>query len=360
MFTLEIALRRLFSQRLAGALCDTPEEVVAWLGAVQSQDYVGASWGVGQRAKGCTEEDVGAAYDDGRILRTHVMRPTWHFVARDDIRWLQALTGARVQAGNAGRYRRLEIDAATHLRARRVLERSLRDGRHLTRREVSERLAAGGIAEPAGQRLAHIVMHAELDAVICSGALRGTHHTYALVDERAPAARTLSRDEALAELVGRYFRSHGPALAQDFSWWSGLTMTDARRGLEINGDALISETIDGKTYWSGDAGPHRLKRPVVHLLPNYDEALISYKDYGPIIAPWTGSHPLMLGEAAGGHLVVRDGKVVGVWRRDAGADGARVSVRLITELDAAARNALRAAAHRYGAFSSAKVTLGSE
>jgi hypothetical protein len=288
------------------------------------------------------------------------MRPTWHFVAREDIRWLQALTGARVQAGNAGRYRRLEIDAATHLRARRVLERSLRDGRHLTRREVSERLMSGGIAEPTGQRLAHIVMHAELDGVICSGATRGKEHTYALVDERAPAARTLAPDEALAELVRRYFRSHGPALLHDFAWWSGLTVADARRGIEINGDVLVSETIEAKMYWSGDAGTHRLKRPIVHLLPNYDEALISYKDYGPIIAPWTGSHPLMLGEAAAGHLVVRDGKVVGVWRRDAAEDGARVTVRLITELDAAAEKALRAAAARYGAFSRDEVALSIE
>lgn len=262
----DVARQRLHNERLVGAQCPQPEDVVNWLGAVQAQDYAGAKWAVGQRVAGALDADVERAYVSGAILRTHVMRPTWHFVTPADIRWLQELTAPRVRAGNAPYDRGFELDEASFRRSHAVLTSALRGNHQRTRTELARALDEAGI--PAqGPRLAYIIMRAELDGLICSGALRGKQHTYALLDERAPASRRLSRDEALAELAKRYFTSHGPALPQDFAGWSGLTIADARIGIELNRSHLTSDVVGGKTYWFASAAkPANLQDPTVHLL----------------------------------------------------------------------------------------------
>ena len=221
---------RLRNQSLAVSRLRTPGEVVAWLGAAQAQDYAGAKWALGLRAKGLTDAAVEQAFDEGAILRTHILRPTWHFVAPADIRWMLALSAPRVHAVNAYAYRTFELDAAVLARSRAALERALAGGRQLTRLELAKVLQRAGV-QADGPRLAHVMMHAELDAVICSGARRGKQFTYALLEERAPRAKVLPRDEALAELTRRYFASHGPATLRDYVWWSGLTARDARAGM---------------------------------------------------------------------------------------------------------------------------------
>src|SRR5215207_3109573 len=175
-----IAAMRLHNLRLAETKCQTPAEVVTWLGAVQAQEYAHAKWGLALRLHGFTDADIEPFIEDGTILRTHLMRPTWHFVTAADIRWMQMLTAPRVQRMVIPYNRRLELDAATLRRATAVFERSLRDRQYLTRAELSERLGSAGLAV-SGQRLAHAAMHAELEAVICSGPRRGRQSTYALV-----------------------------------------------------------------------------------------------------------------------------------------------------------------------------------
>ncbi len=229
---IDLLARRLKNQRLSQTSFRKPEDVVAWLGAVQAQEYPGARWALGLRAKGLTDAAVERAFDDGRILRTHVMRPTWHFVTPADIRWLLALTSPRVHAASAYIYRQTGLDPAGLKRSRVIFERALRDRVHLTRAELGAALARGGLVA-AGLRLASFVMHAELEGVICSGPRRGKQFTYALLDERAPGARTLDRDQSLAEIVRRFFTSHGPATVRDFVWWSGLTVRDAQAGIEM-------------------------------------------------------------------------------------------------------------------------------
>src|SRR5262245_302167 len=214
---LDIARTRLRNQRLIGKPFATPEEVVGWLGAVQAQDYAGAKWAVAQRTAGCSDADVEQACRDGRILRTHVLRPTWHLVLPEDIRWMLALSAPRIRAAMAFYDRRLGLTDAVCARSAAALAAALRGGNHLTRGELARVLAAAGIPA-AGQRLGHLMVRAEIDGVICSGATRGKQSTYALLDERAPAAKPRGRDDALAELAGRYFASHGPALPQDFAW----------------------------------------------------------------------------------------------------------------------------------------------
>ncbi len=241
----DIAARRLQAQWLVGEPAALAVDVVRRLGAVQSQDYAGGKWALGQRTHGTTDAELDRLFDKGGILRTHVMRPTWHFVLPEDIYWLLDLTGPRVRRILAGRYRQLEIDDGVVAGAKAAFSAALAGGRSLTRPELGEVLRVAGIA-PDGQRLPHLLMAAELDGVIVSGPRHGKQFTYALLTERAPQARLLDRTESLVELTRRYFRSHGPAQLQDFVWWSGLTVADARSGITLAGGTLDHQIMEGK------------------------------------------------------------------------------------------------------------------
>jgi hypothetical protein len=340
---------RLAATHLARPRLADPAAVVATLGAVQSQDYPAAKWAVGQRTVGAADANVERAFADGAILRTHVLRPTWHFVTPADIRWMLALTGPRVHQANAGRYRDLGLDAATRTRGDRVLARALRDGPR-TRPELAAALTRAGIVAEE-QRTAYLVMHAELNAVICSGPRRGNQFTYALLDERAPAAAPLPRDEALARLASLYFATRGPATAHDFAWWSGLTVADARRGAEAARPALVREDVDGRVTWRADAPqPPRARTPVAHLLPNYDELFVGYKDRSALLQTVASRTPAERSAAMGRHVVEVDGQLVGGWTRTLGRGGVVVTLALLAPLSAAQRRAVESAVQRYGAF----------
>jgi len=213
----DLVRRRLTNHRLERSEFRKPADVVQWLGAVQAQDYAGAKWALGLRAKGLTDADFDRAFDEGTILRTHILRPTWHFVTPADIRWMLALTFRRVHAANAHTYREFELNASVFRRSRKAIERELRGGKDRTRAELASVLRRAGIAAK-GIRLAALMIDAELEGVIVSGPRRGTQFTYALVEERAPRGRTVDREEALAELTTRYFSSHGPATLRDYAW----------------------------------------------------------------------------------------------------------------------------------------------
>ena len=358
MTNASIAGRRLHASGLLGRRPATLEEAVGRLGAVQSQDYPGAAWGLAQRVGDRTLVDVTARYDRSSILRTHAMRPTWHFVLPGDIRALQALTGPRVHARNASMYRRLEIeDAATWSRCRRALVKGLRDGHEKTRAELSGALGDAGI-DATGQRLAYIVMRAELDGLICSGAFRGKQFTYALLDEKAPPMDGFDRETARADLVRRYYASHGPALVRDFVWWSGLTTSDAKAGIASLGGGLVREEMDGREYWSAaDAtSDTKVAAGTIHFLPTYDEYLGSYADYEPIFDPGL-PRARTIADVLGVHIVVRDGFVVGGWRRAIDRDRATVTVTLLLPLSVAERDALQHAAEAYGRLLSLPIDL---
>lgn len=329
---------RLQNQRLTGTTFRRAAQVVSWLGAVQAQDYAGAQWAVALRARGLSIAAIERACDAGQILRTHVLRPTWHFVAAADIRWLQALTEPRVRRLLASYDRKLEIDARLIGRARRIVEAVLAAGPPLTRDELAGELHRRGRIAAAGQRLAHIVMHLEIDAVICSGPRRGRQFTYALVAERAPGARVLPRAEALAELSLRYFQSHGPATVLDFSWWSGLTMAEARAGAATVPRDLVLRTP-----------PPLESVPGAHyLLPNFDEYLIAYRHRGAVIDPDRARNLGVFTSLEYPHHIVVDGRVAGSWRRTIGPRTASVALKYYARPSAAARVAIGAQAGRYG------------
>ncbi len=346
----EIASMRLSSQRIAVNMPGTPAHVVRWLGAVQAQDYAAAKWAVALRSRSCTDAELETAFDSGDILRTHVMRPTWHFVAPEDIRWMQMLTAPRVEAILAYQYRRLELDAPLLKRSLAAVEKALRGGRQLTRAELGAALARAGI-EAEGLRLAHIVLHAELQAVACSGGRRGKQFTYALIEERVPQARELTRDEALALLTERYFTSHGPATAQDYAWWSGLSSADARAGLEMVKPRLRTRNAAGQTYWMAGApesGARRLGK--VHLLPNYDEYIVGYTDRAAIFDSVHAQRLDARHNPLFNNTIISAGRVVGTWARKAAKDSVMISAKSFEPLSAPQTKALRQAATRFAKF----------
>ena len=346
----DILCRRLYNQRLGRVQFERAEEAVDWLGAVQAQDYGGAKWALAQRIRGATDEQLDRLFAEGVILRTHVMRPTWHFVLPQDIRWLLRLTAPRVNAASAYYYRKVGLDEAVFRHSDHALARALEGGQQLTRTELARVLERAGIPA-SGIRLAYLMMRAELDAVVCSGARRGKQFTYALLDERAPVAAVLDHDEALAELARRYFTSHGPALLQDYVWWSGLTVADARAGVEMAASHLAAEAIDGRTYLGARGAEGAEDRsPVVHLLPNYDEYLIAYRDHTPAFDPSLFTDASAVDRVLAGHILVIDGRVMGGWRRLIEKGRVTVEVEPLAPLGAAQEEALQAEVERYAGF----------
>jgi Winged helix DNA-binding domain len=346
-----IAERRLNVQRLTGKPFESAVDAVRWLGAVQSQDYGGAKWALGQRTREVTDADIDRLYDEGAILRTHVMRPTWHFVVPEDIRWMLELTGPRIRRGLAARYRELELDDDTVARAAAAFRSALAGGRHMTRPELGQVLSAAGIS-PQGQRLPHLLAGAELEGVIVSGPRRGKQHTYALLDERAPKGRVMERTEAVGELTRRYFRSHGPAQVQDFVWWSGLTMADARTGIAAAAPALEHEVLDGITFWSDPRSSRgEVRDPAAHLLPNYDEYTVGYRDRAGAVHPDHDFDPSLFSFGSIlSNIVTVDGRVRGAWRRAAGQNAVKVEIKTMHRLEAAESEAVEESVRRLGRF----------
>jgi hypothetical protein len=348
---LDIPRYRLHNQFLSQTNITEPSQVVRRLGAVQSQDYAGAKWALGLRLQACTDAEIDQAFNEGRILRTHILRPTWHFVAPEDIRWMLALSGPRVHAANAFMYRQQEVDRSTIKKSYAVLEKALQGNKHLTRAELGSAFERAGIRNAAGIRLGYICMSAELDGIVCSGPRRGKQFTYSLLEERALQARAWEREEALAEFTRRYFATRGPATLHDFTWWSGLTMADARAGIESVKSEFVHEEIDGKTYWfDHSVAPAIEESPTAHLLPNYDEYFIGFKDRSAIgelarLAGIKANEPAFLA-----HVIILDGQLVGGWKRTLRKGAVQLEFKLIADLTQGQQRAVEQAAGRYGEF----------
>jgi len=353
-----IAAGRLRNQRLTLAGFRRAADVVAWFGAMQAQEYEPAKWALGLRMRnGTVADEIERAFEQGETLRTHVMRPTWHFVTPADIRWLTELTAPRVRRMMSSSHRRLELDTRVFVRGTTLIEKALGDGPTLTRAELGERLRGAGLVVD-GERLAHFAMYAELEGVICSGPRRGKQFTYALVAERAPGAPRLSRDESLARLTRHYFSSHGPATVRDFVWWSGLTTADARRGLAMNNARRVD--TGGSTYWTIGSPPRGARRDhLVHLLPVYDEYLVAYRDreavpHGPSTIT---SGPSASESVTFQHALVVGGQVAGTWRRMQSTRTIALEVVPMRRLTRLERHALDEATGRYERFLSAPVAV---
>jgi len=347
----EILQLRLANQHLARQRSTEPRAVVAHLGVVQSQDYPGALWALGLRVAKSTQASLECAFNSGAILRTHVLRPTWHFVTPQDIRWMLALTAPRIKRAMASRERELGLNDELVARTNTVIARALEGGKQLTRPELRAALHAAGIAVADGSVLSHLVSRAELDGVVCSGAMRGKQHTHALLEERVPWAPLLERDEAVAELACRYFTSHGPATLNDFAWWSGLTVADGRRGLEAHASRFVSEKASGLTYWfASSASPTTALAPATLLLPNFDEFTVAYRSR-ELFYPGElrrRADPRDVGPF--GNVIVIGGQVVGIWKRSVVNERLRIEPHWFNPPSRRDETTFAEAAERYADF----------
>jgi hypothetical protein len=347
-----IARWRLHNQALDKPRFDQATDVVRWMGVVQAQDFAAAKWALGQRMTAATETVVARAFNEGAILRTHVLRPTWHLVLPSDIRWMLALSAPRVKAASAYQHRALGLTPTLLRRSHAVLEKALSGGHQMTRAEFGAALDGGRIALRTPLIVSQLLMAAEVDGVICSGPLRGKQHTYALLEERAPLTPSLARDEALSRLAQRFFTSHGPATIRDFAWWSGLLARDARRGLEAASSELACEVVDGEKYWRtpSDEQPSPRGGRRAHLLPNYDEYIVAYADRRAVYDVHRAASSDPRSSPLFSHTVLVQGRVVGTWRRSVRADAVAVTILLTHRLGRADKAAVTGAVQRYAAF----------
>jgi hypothetical protein len=340
----DIARLRGVAQRLTRQGRETPAALVGRLGAMQAQDLPLARWSVAQRISRGTLARVDAALADGTVLRTHILRPTWHFVARDDLRWMQALTAPRVLALVAYSDRRNGVDRALVASSTRTIAAAIGRRGHLTRREIADALARSGIRVNPWL-VSQLLIHAELRAVVCSGMPRGKDQTYALVEQRAPRSHRFDGDEAAAELAARYFISHGPATLKDFRWWSGLDATTAARGVAALGRRIDRFEFGGRTYLGGAASA-RAPATAVQLIQPFDELAVAYSESRDAIDASGAAR------ARGWGLLVRGivvgGQLTGRWSRAENRKPVSIATEMLRRLTAAERAAVDRAVDAFG------------
>lgn len=345
----DILKLRLHHTGLARSPFQSATEAVAHLGAVQAQDFGAAKWALGMRVRKSSDEGIEKAFNEGAILRTHVLRPTWHFVMPEDIRWMLELTTPRVKAFMSSYNRKLELDARLFAKSNKTIVKALEEDVHLTRQELKAILTKTGIKTDV-QRLAHIIMQAELDGLICSGPRRGKQFTYALLEERVPKVKKLTREHGLARLALNYFSSHGPAQLKDFSWWSGLASKDAQAALDSTTSRLESATVDSKLYWFTPSSRVAMpKAPFARLLSIYDEYTIAYKDRSYLGDGRIAEKLIAMGNALTS-VIILDGKIAGTWKRELKTNSVELALSPFQKPTKAEMRAIEAEVERYGKF----------
>jgi hypothetical protein len=362
MASIDLTRLRLHNQGIFTPTFDTPAEVVSWLGAVQGQEYNQSLWGIGLRMRDATEATIEAAIADKSIVRTWFMRGTLHFVPGADLRWMLALMAPFMRRfiNNVSNYQKLGLDDATFVKSQAVIEKALLGGKQLMRTELAAALERAGI-EARGIRFSLLLQRAQADSLICYGPRRGKQVTFTLIDEWLPPSRMLERDQALAEFALRYFTGHGPATVQDFSTWSSLNLTDARAGLEAIKHYLTHEIIDNQTYWLTPPPPIPNPRPptpnIVHLLPDYDELVMGYKDRSALMDPALLAKAGTVLDIAFSPPLLIDGKIAGKWKRLVKSKEVIVTVSPLAPLTEPQTRAVTAEAERFGRFVDLPVTL---
>lgn len=315
---------------------------------MQSQEYPLACWSLGQRTPGTTHAAVESAVSEGHVLRTHVLRPTWHFVAADDLRWMIALSGPLVRRKLVPFDSRGGLTPAVVSRGVTAIAALIEGGAHFTRAQIADGLRTLGMGDVSGWTVGHLLMHAELDGIVCSGIPAGGHQTYSAFDRRCPPT-TLTRADALAELGRRYFRSHAPASVRDFRWWSGLSALDARVAMDASPELRPMRIGDLDLFdWVSGDDPDETG-PRAHLLQPFDELVVAYTDSRHVV----DAKGLLREPKADGLLsrvVLLDGQVAGRWRREIGRAGVEVQIELAVAFRRAAVDAIEVSAIRYAAF----------
>ncbi len=327
----EISNLRLQNQKLDATTFTKANDVVRWMGAMQAQDYAMSKWAIGKRMSDATDEIIERALNDGLIIRTHLLRPTWHLVSAEDIYWMLELTAPGVKSSMKSRNKQLELTAEVFNKSFGLLEKAFSEYNNLRREQIEGILNIAGIKTDEN-RLSHILMEAELEGLICSGSKTGNKLTHCLLSERVPARKVFSKDEALAELAKRYFTSHGPATLKDFTWWSGLSVGDATKALNFIASDFISILVASDRYWlKAELSEIDAGRDSVHLLPSYDEFLISYKDRSAALE-LAHNRKAISNNGVFYPVIVLNGQVAGTWKRTIQKGAAKIETNLFIEI----------------------------
>ncbi len=344
----KIPLHRLVNQKIASSGFSQPEEVVSYLGAMQAQEYAMAKWAIALRLPHAKESDIEKAINEGKILRTHVLRPTWHFVSPTDIKWILKLSAPRVHAQNAYMYRQTGTDSKLFSKTTDIIVKALEGGQQLTRNAINELFKQQGIVAD-GVQLGIFMMYAELEGLICSGARQGNQFSYALIADVAPQAIALSEEESLATLTQRYFASRGPATLNDYTTWSGLTVTTAKKGYEMVKEQFKKALIDGKEYIFS---PQEIKSDkhlqTSFLMPDYDEYGIAYKDRSAVLRKaidQPNSNSFIFSR-----MIVLNGQIVGSWFRTLKGKKLILQTSAFKPLSKKEQQEVKQMAHRFGKF----------
>lgn len=348
---------RLLHQQIIHSKFKTVKALVGFMGAMQAQDYAMSRWATGIRLPGKTELAIQRALDNGEIIRTHLLRPTWHIVAAEDLYWMLELTSPHIRTSMKSRQKNLQLNEETLHTCNTIIENALMKNSFLTRDDLVKALNQSGISTSEDNRAAHIFLYAELDGLICSGPNINGKPTYALFRNRVPMPPSINRKEALALLATRYFSSHGPATLDDFVWWSGLPVKDARAGIETAGKSLVCENIQSKDYWhSGKYSITQTNEHTIDLLPAYDEFVIGYTDRSALLA---AAHHKKAISSNGifKPIILVNGKAAGIWKRTIKNDTVIIETEFFHSSGKKERNLVEEAAERYGAFLEKKVEV---
>jgi len=345
---------RLASQQLESTKLKTPKELVGWMGAMQAQDYAMSKWAIGTRLPGTTEDKVETSLDKGDILRTHILRPTWHLVSAKNIYWMLELTAPQVKALAKARHKELELNEIVFSKSHTIIEKALRDKNHLTREELAAVLERAKI-NASNERGTHLMLQAELDGLVCSGSTKNNKQTYALLSERATKPKSITREEAAAKLARIYFTSHCPATIQDFIWWSGLPVREAKTALEAIRREFIEEKIDGESYWLSNSFTLP-KQNLFYLLPAFDEFIISYKNRTAVLSTEYQKKAFTL-NGIFKPTIVLNGQGIGTWKRTIKKDTVLMETDFFFPPTKAVLPLLAKATEDYGIFLNKKTIL---
>ena len=341
---------RLTNQQISRHQFKTVEDLVNWMLVMQSQEFAMAKWAIGLRMSGITEKDVDLAFNEGRILRTHVLRPTWHFISPSDIGWMIHLTAPKIRKIMGYYCEKNGVDKRIINKSNDLLAKHLQGGQFLMREQL-RKILEGSKINTAGERMALILMQAELDSIICSGPRIGNQFSYAFLPERAGKQKILSNEEALIELAGRYFRSRGPATVQDLSYWSGIPQKDARRAAEGLNKDFRKMPWDGREFY---CSIHQVAAPInakaSFLVPDYDEIGMSYRDKGAFSLRERAATENAGPGAGFQHFFVIDGKVGGYWKPTLLKTKRKVETKPYIQLSDTGARKLQSAVKRYDRF----------
>ena len=350
----DITKIRLLSQQIAQTKFQTPKGIVSWMGAMQAQDYAMAKWGVGVRLPNSTDQAVGTALNNGEIIRTHLLRPTWHFVSADDIYWMLDLTSPKIRSSLKSRWKELELNETVFRKCNTLIEKTLGEEKHLNRNELVSEFKKNKI-EIKDNRASHLLLRAELDGLICSGTTKDGKQTYALLEERVLKTKSLTKEEALTKLAMKYFSSHCPATLQDFVWWSGLSASDAKSALEMVKSDFIAETIATQTYWFTNSFSFmKNNTESFYVLPAFDEYIISYKNRSAAF-PGGINNKAVSNNGVFRPIFVVNGQVTGIWKRTLKKEKVLVETEFFKRPDKNVRNSIEKAFEKFGKFLEKKI-----